>query len=315
MQASRALSTFSKSAFSSRWMSKKAWVCSMLVLGTGAALLPDVAAAQETGLAACGNINVQASAMCQVSVEGGCEAQCTPINCSVTAFADCQGGCQASVSAECEARIDVAECMAQCEVDPGRFDCSASCSAGCEVDCGASCEARCEANSDQASCMGECQASCNATCSGECSARCDVEPPEASCEARCEATVEGRCRADANFDCQIDCQAGLTAECVGGCMAECQTPEGALFCDSQYIDHDNNLEDCIRALNARLNVEVDASSSAACGGGSCSAEASGSVSSDCSVSPGRRSEAPLLAWLALLGTVVARVRRRPRRFI
>jgi hypothetical protein len=44
----------------------------------------------------------------------------------------------------------------------------------------------------------------------------------------------------------------------GGCEVACQEPEGALFCDGNYVDHDGNLESCIAAIDAALNIEVDA---------------------------------------------------------
>ena len=55
----------------------------------------------------------------------------------------------------------------------------------------------------------------------------------------------------------------------GGCEADCKTEEGALFCDSQYVDHGDNLNECINALEAVLTTDVEgyASGSASCEGG------------------------------------------------
>ena len=49
------------------------------------------------------------------------------------------------------------------------------------------------------------------------------------------------------------------SELSGGCEAECESPEGALFCDGQYIDHGGNLEECIASLKALFDIDVDVS--------------------------------------------------------
>src|SRR5690606_20264068 len=65
------------------------------------------AAAQE-GLAACGNIEVSASAKCEVEVD--CEAQCTPI-----AFeAQCWAKGEATCAGECDGSFPTVECEAEC---------------------------------------------------------------------------------------------------------------------------------------------------------------------------------------------------------
>jgi MYXO-CTERM domain-containing protein len=93
----------------------------------------------------------------------------------------------------------------------------------------------------------------------------------------------------------------------GGCEIDCQGKEGALFCDGQYVDHGDNLQMCIDALKARLNVNVMASSSgnANCDGGVCTAEGAASVKSDCSVAqPGGRGHHGDW-WLGLVGVAAA----------
>lgn len=262
-------------------------------------------ATARAGIEACGDIHVEASAECEVMVEGGCEAQCEPFRmeaaCAAELYAECQGQCEASASAECTGSCE-ADCQAQCEVDPGTFDCRAS----CEGDCQASCDGRCSSDDS------ECRASCEAACSGECDARCEVEPPEASCDARCEASCEGSCQAQASLDCQIDCQAEGYVDCEarlqGGCEAECREPEGALFCDGQYVDHGGNLQECIDALE-NLNITVEGSASGRCANGRCEGEASGSVG--CVVAPSRGNPAGPLALSALVLLLTALGRRRP----
>ena len=91
----------------------------------------------------------------------------------------------------------------------------------------------------------------------------------------------------------MDCHVSCTAELSGGCEVQCQSPDGALFCDGQYVDHGGNLEECIAALNAFLDIEV--SGSASCSGNSCEAEASAS----CSAAPAQPLDDDLAPWLTL----------------
>src|SRR5262245_56997770 len=71
------------------------WVglyCSLAALGAAA---PAFASIEE-----CGDINIDPDATCTVEVEGGCEAQCTPVH----------------VEAACAAELEV-DCRGQCDVD------------------------------------------------------------------------------------------------------------------------------------------------------------------------------------------------------
>jgi MYXO-CTERM domain-containing protein len=262
------------------------------------------AQAADASLSSCGNIYVEAEAECEVLVEGGCTAQCEPVSvqaaCAADLKVDCDGECNVSASAECSGSCE-ADCAGRCDVDPGSFNCTAD----CQADCSAECSGRCSADSNSA----ECQASCKATCSGECDAQCTGTPPEATCEAKCQASCSGSCRAEANADCQIMCQADGFAECTatveGGCEAQCEKPDGAIFCDGQYVDAGNNLQECIAALQAIFNIEVYAEGSASCEGNTCMAE--GEVGCSCSADGG---DAPALAGLLGLGLVFATRRRR-----
>jgi hypothetical protein len=135
------------------------------------------------------------------------------------------------------------------------------------------------------------------------------------CDAKCQASCSGRCDAKATAQCQIDCQAklegGCEADLSGGCKAHCSDPNGALFCDGNYVDTGNNLQNCIDALNAILNVKVTASASGNCSGSTCQGQANASAS--CAASPGSTDAAPLapLGIAALAAAVVgARARRR-----
>lgn len=276
-------------------------------------ITPSVSQAQ---LDACGDIYVSAEAMCEIVVEGGCTAMCEPVSfrasCAADLYASCEGSCTASASASCMASCDVAACEATCTVDPGTFSCQAQCTATLEADCAAQCSAMAGDNEARA----RCEASCQATFAAECEASCTATPPSATCMARCEASCQGRCEAEANVDCQVDCQAGGYIDCeaslTGGCMARCQEPDGALFCDGQYVDHGGNLDACIDALRNLLNIEVDASArgSAGCVGDTCTAEGEAEASASCAVAWHRtpREGLPLL----LLGLPLLALFRRRR---
>lgn len=286
-----------------------------IVAAAGAALLPTRA---HAGIGACGDIHVEASARCEVIAPGAsCEAMCTPLSvraaCAAQLAADCYADCDELPSVACSGSCE-ASCQAECtDLEPGRFDCNAA----CQADCSGSCAAQCEGDEDGAACMARCEGSCSASCEGSC----DVELPEADCEAGCEASCEGSCEANANFDCQAQCQVSGEADCEaeieGSCEVECQSQEGALFCDGEYVDHGGNLESCIDALRAALDIEVDAHSSgeASCTDGEgCMArgEAAAMLSSKCSTAtPGAArggwASAGLGIWL--LGSVLGWRRR------
>jgi MYXO-CTERM domain-containing protein len=171
-------------------------------------------------------------------VEGGCTAMCEPVSvqaaCAADLRVDCDGMCNAEIEANCDVDCQ-AGCEGRCDVDPGNF----SCAADCQADCSADCSGSCAADSDSA----RCEASCKATCSGSCDVECSGTPPSADCKASCEASCSGSCQGKANIDCQIDCQADGFAECEamleGGCEAQCEKPEGAIFCDGQFVDAGN----------------------------------------------------------------------------
>jgi hypothetical protein len=245
----------------------------------------------QAGIEACGNINLGGSASCEFVASGGCETMCTPFSfqaacagqgaidcrapeqCSLTADVACTGECQGS-------------CEAECEINPGSFECAGACRADCSGSCGGDCSAKCEADGGGAECQGQCEASCEASCSTECDASCEVVPANADCVAQCEGCCGGSCTADVNFDCQIDCQADLQVSCEaemqGGCETACSRPEGALFCDGQFVNYDA-VEECVDALLDELNIEV--SGYAECSGNSC--EAGGSISCFTTIDPER----------------------------
>lgn len=260
----------------------------------------------HAALDACGNISVEASAECELVASGGCEAMCEPFAfeaaCAGRLTVKCDGQCNASASVECSADCR-ASCEGECDVDPPQFDCRGACMGDCE----GACSGRCSSGDS------ECFASCRGTCGVSCDGRCEATPPQASCEAKCDASCGGSCDAKANIDCQIDCQADgfidCEAELRGGCEVECTQPEGALFCDGQYVDHGGNLEECIAALQAAFDIEVEGSASGQCSNGRCTGDADGSLS--CAVDPSSRS-AWGLGWFGAIASSLLVLGRRRR---
>jgi hypothetical protein len=275
---------------------------------TAAAITLFSATEARAGLEACGNINVSADAQCKVETSGGCTAQCTPLKmelaCSGKLEASCSGTCNATLDASCSGSCK-ADCSGKCSANPGSLDCSANCQGTCEGDC----SGKCSSNANKS----ECEASCKATCSGSCDAQCKGTPPSATCDAKCEASCKGSCTAKANMDCQINCQAKGYASCQsdfeGGCKAKCTQPEGALFCDGNYVDTGNNLQNCINALNAVLHVKVEGH--AECSGNECSAE--GKASANCAAAPTGEPIHPALLGGGLAAIAGAFIRRRRRK--
>ena len=294
----------------------------MTKLGLRALLLASViaygvsygAGSAQAGIEACGDIDVEAEAQCEVIPPGvQCEGMCTPLTfeaaCTAELSIECRGMCTDLPSVQCQGECS-GGCEASCsDFEPGQFDCQAS----CQADCAGRCEASCSASQDGSSCMARCEGSCSASCD----ASCDVELPSADCSASCEASCEGSCEADANFDCQVDCQADGFAQCeaelMGGCMLACDAQEGALFCDGQYVDHGDNLKRCVDALRAALDIEVEgyAEGDASCDGNACMASGEAGVSC-VAASPGPArgvGGGPALLLLALGGLIRLRRRR------
>jgi hypothetical protein len=266
----------------------------------------------QAGLAACGNINVQANATCEVKAD--CTASCTPISmelsCEGQLYANCSGQCTVQADASCTGTCQ-ADCTGKCTANPGSFDCQGSCQASCEGNCGADCNSHCTANPGEANCDAECKASCKGRCQGDCSVSCQGTPPSATCDAKCTGACKGQCTAHVNADCQAKCNAGAYGTCQtnmqGKCTASCSSNNG-VFCNGQYVDSGNNLQNCIDALNAILNVKV--SGSASCSGSSCQAE--GKASAGCATAPvrGSRGLGSAAGLVAALGALVVARRRR-----
>jgi MYXO-CTERM domain-containing protein len=273
----------------------------MVVTATVFFHVATASAQDETGLAACGNIDVSAEAQCEVVAEGGCTAQCEPVSFQAACDGRCEGTCTATAEVDCSGTCQ-GSCEGECDIDPGQFDCAAECKGSCDGDCQAACEA--DENSS------ECQAACKGRCEGDCDADCNVVPPEADCQTKCEAKCDATCTAVANAHCDGVCNVDCVADLQGGCVAQCETPKGALFCDGQYVDTGNNLDDCVAALKAAFDIDVEgyATGEASCSGNECTAQ--GEAGCSCSVLPRPASSSgPMALGLALAALWGSRRRR------
>lgn len=260
------------------------------------------------GTDACGAFSFDANTKCEVLFEGGCTANCTPVTVDARCHADlsvtCDATCDELPSIDCTASCNT-DCTASC-MGNAQFDCGADCQVSCEGDCAGNCSA--SANKAQ------CEASCKASCGGTCDAKCEGTA-SGSCEAKCKGSCDGQCTVDKNIDCQVECQSSGYAECTakveGGCEAACSEPEGALFCDGQYVDV-GSLDDCLAQLVLEFNIKADGYAYGECNNGVCEGTAGGSVS--CSTSPIGSGDYALGAF-GLLGLVGLGLGLSRRRFI
>jgi MYXO-CTERM domain-containing protein len=181
----------------------------------------------------CGKFDFTQGIQCTVEVQGGCKAECTPLNFE----AACTGTCDASASVECTGSCEVS-CNAKC--NPATLDCVGS----CDAECGSRCNAECA--------LDDCSAECAATCNTQCDASCTGTAP--TCEASCKESCGGACTAEANIDCDVDCY----AELEGGCLVQCEEPSGALFCNGQYVAA-ADVDACIEYIQNNWDGTVDAS--------------------------------------------------------
>ena len=295
----------------------------MTVAGLGLAFTAWAGSARADIASTCGNIDVEANAQCEVQIESTCKLSCTEpkleVSCAAQLEASCtqMGKCEIDASVDCTGSCDLKGCEAECNVNPGSFDCEGECKAEASGKCDAECKG--EAAGSQA--HGECVASCKASASAECHGSCMGTPPSANCQAKCQAKCDASCTAQARAHCQVDCQAKGYAQCEGElkaqCEGECTKPEGALFCDGQYIDHGGNLQSCISEIDGWLKAHVDASAQGSamgeCNNGSCQGEAEGSAKASCAMAPGAPAGGLGTALLALTGAAVVARRRRASR--
>lgn len=202
------------------------------------ATLPLALAAQTAHAAdPCGKFDFsQGSFSCKIEVEGGCSASCTPLKFE----AGCTGGCTAMASTSC-----VDSCGASCiqECDPQLLDCFA----GCHAECDEPLKTECMNKHPDDDCVGLAVAQCDIHCKDSC------EVPPSNCEEHCNSCCTGGCVTQVNYDCDYQC----FAELQGGCDVQCEKPDGALFCNGQYV-YASDIDACIEQL-ATQGIEVDVS--------------------------------------------------------
>jgi hypothetical protein len=214
-----------------------------LLIGAFVAAVPLFASTAAYAAATCttpdGTIVIDDPTSCEFVVSGGCSAQCTPVNFTLS----CSGQCDVDASVDC-----TGSCQTDCESSctPGSIDCEGD----CETDCSGNCESECSSDSGDTDCVTNCQG----TCHTDCQESCTVNPPD--CQTACQSECQGSCKGQAQVDCNVGCVSNLT----GGCTANCSAPSGAFFCDGQFVDV-TDISQCSFTLD--LNVSGAASASCA----------------------------------------------------
>jgi hypothetical protein len=242
-------------------------ITSLLVVVSLVALAEDARAGN-----ACANLDIAASTVCTVSLDGDCSAKCNGVayeaSCETELYASCAGQCNASAQASCTGNCQ-ASCTTQCNLTPAVFECSGNCKATCKADCSVECAGRADS--------AQCNARCGGYCSAQCDASCQAVAPTASCSTKCAASCQGSCAAEVNTTCHMNCQAAGFTSCStslkGLCVGDCEAT-GAISCGGQYVNAADT-EACasyLQTLGISVMLRVQASGSARCavspGGGS-----------------------------------------------
>jgi hypothetical protein len=267
----------------------------LLTLALPLTLAASVARAQEEP---CGKFDFSAGINCKIEVSGGCTAHCTPIQFE----AGCTGGCNADVTQTCTNDCE-ATCVQPClDAGPQNLDCNF----GCHSECDETCVTKCNESPSGDDCVTQCKGSCNIHCKSACAA-----PSTMDCVQHCRECCHGSCDTQVNLECDLQCFARLE----GGCKAHCSKPEGALFCNGQYV-FASDIKECIAYL-ATKGIKVDASASASgsvkCGLSGCESDGETKSSVSCSAAPGESSPlgtSGVAAAVAALGLAAARRRVR-----
>jgi hypothetical protein len=229
---------------------------------------------------------------CQYVVDpGGCEAQCTP----GSFVAECDGTCSASASVSCTGGC-VTDCTEKCTQNPTTFTCTDDCESTCNLGCSGSC------NANDTSCTVDCQADC----SNRCQVQCEPNPPTATCDVQCQASCNASCQVQANIMCHVNCTSSVE---LPSCQADCQAPQGALFCDGQYVDIASASKACIAYLQSQ-GVSVSETCSSDSSGSNCSATIGCSAAPTLGTGQDRWGMLGITGLVMGLGLAVSRRRRR-----
>lgn len=245
----------------------------------------------SAGEEACGKFDFSGGLNCKIEVSGGCSAKCTPISFE----AGCNGGCTAEPDPGCVDDDCGEACILEC--NPELLDCFAGCHSECDADVQAECEAADPTKTD-------CAIQAKSQCNGHCEAACEVPPSD--CKEHCNKCCFGSCQTLKNFQCDFDCY----AEFKGGCDVSCQQPEGAIFCNGQFVNA-TDIGECINYLLTQgIEVDVSATASVECGPEGCDFAAAVEGAGCSFVAPGNgETEMVLLLGLFGLGLIVVRQRR------
>lgn len=269
------------------------------LLALPAALLMSSSAFAIDTPAACGNFDFNKNGFgCEIKVEGGCNAECRPIN----FIAGCKGGCTASASTQCTGDCGTS-CLATC--NPAALNCMN----GCHAECDEPAKARCEASHPP---PYDCVSAAKAACKGHCEDACNVPMMgQDPCQDHCVACCNGSCTTNINMDCDLECYAKLE----GGCKVACTQPSGGLFCNGQFVNA-SDVQGCIDALIAQgLEVNVEARGECVCDLSGCdcggSANAGGLA---CAANPFNESPfAPVAIAVGMAAAGISVARRRNRK--
>jgi hypothetical protein len=102
----------------------------------------------------------------------------------------------------------------------------------------------------------------------------------------------------------VSCESDLQ----GGCEIACKAPEGAIFCNGEWINTDD-LDACASAIEDAFTITVTGYAHGSCSGDSCEAEAG--VSAKCSTAnPGSEDFNYGFMGLGVVGLGIAAARRR-----
>jgi hypothetical protein len=249
--------------------------------------LSSPARADREDLGPCGVFDFSKGLSCKIEASADCTAKCEPLK--VTAA--CQGGCTASAKQSNCTNNCGAQCIKTC--NPSKLDCFV----GCHDECDAPIEAQCVKKGGVADCKKQAQAQCDMHCKDSC------KVPPSNCDEHCNSCCVGFCDTELNFACDLSC----TAKVEGSCEASCSKPEGAIFCNGQYVNA-TDVKACITYLATRdIKVDTSAKGSLSCTGTDCSGIGAVKGCAVCASGNGYG-----VAILGIFGVVLARrvVRRR-----
>lgn len=290
-----------------------------LFAGALVSLLAAPAAAQ--GIEECGNVYVESDANCGYLYDEECTESCTVGNvydaCAAITYPTCDQECTPVLEQSC-----VETCRTTCDPDCETLPAGAAtenCFGLCFEECQGDCDAVCADVDDEEAC----EASCGYTCSVNCEGRCDEVGNDDTCDTTCTSACSGACEADSEQECQIDCQLREREACEAAVIARCETDcggtDGALFCDGKYVDHQDNLEQCVDYLEGFVDggVDVDPDANIDCeedDGTECAGDAELDTAFGCNGAEVKNTETPLFAGaLLMLSATGWLIRRRRRR--